>query len=135
MMQGKLVHTKVSTETFLFFTPQENMGCLEIWDQISEVQGRFGNEYGRTRGGGEVTVPLPEPKMDTLGTVRLQQPGGGGVGGEGYPEGRGRRAMFDANGLFGVGAPNLTGILLPQVPRVILFCIISRIYLRLPLQQ
>ncbi|CAM9426576.1 unnamed protein product [Pylaiella littoralis] len=48
---------------------QENMGCLEIWDQISEAQGRFGNEYGRTRGGGEVTVPLPEPKMDTLGTI------------------------------------------------------------------
>lgn len=46
------------------------MGCLEIWDQICDVQGRFGNEYGRPRGGGEVAVPLPDPKMDTLGAVR-----------------------------------------------------------------
>lgn len=46
------------------------MGCLEIWDQICDVQGRFGSEFGRARGGGEVAVPLPEPKMDTLATVR-----------------------------------------------------------------
>lgn len=59
------------------------MGCLEIWDQISEVQGRFGNEYGRARGGGEVTVPLPEPKMDTLGAVRLKLWGMEVVGGRG----------------------------------------------------
>ena len=46
------------------------MGCLEIWEQICDVQGRFGNEYGRGRGGGEATVPLPDPKMDSLATVR-----------------------------------------------------------------
>lgn len=46
------------------------MGCLEIWEQICEVQGRFGNDYGRGARGGEAAVPLPEPKMDTLGEVK-----------------------------------------------------------------
>ncbi|CAM9219297.1 unnamed protein product [Ascophyllum nodosum] len=47
---------------------QENTGCLQIWDQICEVQGRFGNDYGRG-GRGEAAVPLPEPKLDNLGDI------------------------------------------------------------------
>ncbi|CAM9804549.1 unnamed protein product, partial [Discosporangium mesarthrocarpum] len=47
---------------------QENMGCLEIWGQVCEIQGRYGDYREPCVGGGVEVMPvsLPPPMMQNL---------------------------------------------------------------------
>lgn len=60
------------TQEDLALSFQENEGCLLIWNQLMEVQGRFFSGYQQQPQQSEGAMPasLPDPKMDNLHEIQ-----------------------------------------------------------------